>query len=66
MMTLPIRAAWKKVARTRSRRPAPKFCPTMGAAAKDTAIAGRNTDCITRDPMPKPACASAPKSRIAQ
>ena len=55
----------------RSRAPgaasrAPKFWPAMGAAAKAMAMAGRKIDCITRMPMPKPAWAADPKSRISQ
>ena len=52
--------------RTRSPWPAPKFCPARGAVAKAIAITGRNIDCITRAPMPKPACAEAPKARMIQ
>jgi hypothetical protein len=55
-----------KVSRTRSGLRAPKFCPAMGAAANDTAMAGSMMDCITRCPTPKPAWAAAPKSRITQ
>ena len=33
---------------------------------KSIAIAGRKIDCITRMPMPKPACAAAPKGRMTQ
>ena len=39
---------------------------TIRPAANATAIAGRKMDCMTREPIPKPACATAPKSRIHQ
>ena len=53
----PMSTASAKVSRTRASLPAAKFCPTIGAAAKATAIAGRNIPCIIRWPMPNPACA---------
>ena len=37
-----------------------------GAVAKAIAIPGRKIACMTLEPVPKPACAAAPKSRIAQ
>jgi hypothetical protein len=60
------READLNVWRTRSPRPAPKFCPARGAVAKAMAITGRNIDCITRAPMPKPAWAEVPKCRMIQ
>lgn len=45
-------AASRTVRRTRSARPAPKFWPATGATAKDTAMAGRKIDCMTRAPTP--------------
>ena len=56
-----VSAAARKVSRTRSGSFAPKFWPAIGAAANAIAIAGRKIDCITRMPMPNPACAAAPK-----
>ena len=56
-------AAWKD-SRTRSPSRAPKFWPATGAVAKAIATVGRNSACITRTPMPKPACAAAPKGRM--
>jgi len=62
--TLPMIVAERNVARTRSNNPAPTFWPATGDAANAIAIAGRKIACITRLPMPKPAWAVAPKSRI--
>ncbi len=66
MMQLPISVANANVSRTRANFPAAKFCPTMGAVANATAIAGRNMLCMTRWPMPNPAWASGPKRRMIQ
>ncbi len=54
------------VSRTRPASRAPKFCPASGAAAKLMAMTGSSMACITRAPMPKPACAAAPKLRMIQ
>ena len=66
MIAPPAITAQRNVSRTRSGWPAPTFCPATGAVANAIAIAGRKTACITRLPMPKPACASAPNPRMHQ
>ena len=54
----------RNVARTRSGRRAPKFCPATGPTANPSATTGMKPACITRRPMPKPACAAAPNGRV--
>ena len=66
MIELPRNTDALNASRTRSYLPPPTFCPAIGAVANATAIAGRKIACITREPTPKPACASAPKWRITQ
>ena len=51
---------------TRSERPAPMFCPASGAVANAIAMAGRKIACMTREPIPNPACAAGPKPRMVQ
>ena len=64
MNTALVPADISNVRSTRALWPAPKFWPAIGAAANDTASIGRNSDCISREPMPNPACACAPKRRM--
>jgi hypothetical protein len=66
MTTVFSNTAFPNVSRTREPMPAPKFWPAIGPAAKAMAIAGKKIDCMIREPMPKPACAAAPKSLMTQ
>ena len=66
MITLSVPTAVRNVSRTLSDLPAPTFCPATGAVAKAMAMAGRKIACMTREPIPKPAWASDPKSWIVQ
>ena len=47
-------------ARTRSRRPAPAFCAAKGLATADSAKKATMASASTREPMLKPATATAP------
>ncbi len=53
--------------RARGRSGARRSSGPRGAPPRTrSAMAGRKIDCISRLPMPKPACAAAPKSRMIQ
>ena len=58
-----ISAASRNTARTRSGSRAPTFCPATGATAKPSATTGMKVAWMTRVPIPKPACSTAPNGR---
>src|SRR3954464_8003899 len=55
----------RNVARTRSGRRAPKFCPATGLQANPSATTGMKPAWITRRPMPNPACGPPPNAAAA-